>query len=183
MHDGGMAHVEVLTGQRVTLRAPALDDAEELFERRVRPRSARATCPGRRIRTSTRRGGSSPSCSTSAVRRTWLIELRDSGEIVGAMRLAAAARPQQWTSAIAWAVSGGVRESCRRWSSSLLDEMESDPGHIPRSRRYCHVDNTRSARVLQRAGLVVRGPAGAHTVLPNISTEPQDCLLFAKAVR
>ncbi len=32
MHDGGMTHAEVLTGPRVTLRAPTLDDAGPLFE-------------------------------------------------------------------------------------------------------------------------------------------------------
>ena len=47
----------------------------------------------------------------------------------------------------------------------------------------CHVDNIRSARVLERAGLSFEGRLVRHTVFPNISTEPQDVLQFAKAVR
>ena len=65
--------------------------------------------------------------------RTWLIELNESGEIIG---------------------SCGFR-----------------------------VDNTRSARVLERAGLSLEGRVVQHTVFPNIGKEPQDVLQFGKTVR
>ncbi len=65
----------------------------------------------------------------------------------------------------------------------LLAEMESDPS-VYRISAICHVDNTRSARVLEGAGLSFEGRLVRHTVFPNISTtEPQDVLQFAKAVR
>ena len=64
----------------------------------------------------------------------------------------------------------------------LLAEMESDP-KVYRISAICHVDNTRSARVLERAGLSLEGRLVRHTVFPNISAEPQDVLQFAKAVR
>ena len=60
--------------------------------------------------------------------------------------------------------------------------MESDP-RVYRISAICHVDNTRSARVLQRAGLSFEGRLVRHTVFPNIGPEPQDVLLWAKAVR
>ena len=45
-----MVDVEVLTGDRVTLRAPTLDDAEELFARSRPTPKCRGTCRGHRIR-------------------------------------------------------------------------------------------------------------------------------------
>ena len=64
----------------------------------------------------------------------------------------------------------------------LIAEMKSDP-RVYRLSAICHVDNTRSARVLERAGLAFEGRMVRHTVFPNISREPQDVLQFAKAIR
>jgi [ribosomal protein S5]-alanine N-acetyltransferase len=64
----------------------------------------------------------------------------------------------------------------------LLAEMESDP-NVYRISAICHVDNTRSARVLERAGLSLEGRLVRHTVFPNIGKEPLDVLQFGKAVR
>jgi ribosomal-protein-alanine N-acetyltransferase len=47
----------------------------------------------------------------------------------------------------------------------------------------CHVDNIASARLLEHSGLAPEGRLVRYAVLPNISAEPQDCLLFAKALR
>jgi RimJ/RimL family protein N-acetyltransferase len=48
---------------------------------------------------------------------------------------------------------------------------------------HCHVDNAGSAAVLERAGLTFEGRLARYAVLPNISQEPQDCLLFGMALR
>ena len=64
----------------------------------------------------------------------------------------------------------------------LLEYLQRDPG-LYRVSATCHVDNTRSARVLERSGLVYEGRLARYVMLPNISTEPQDVLQFAKAVR
>ena len=78
-----MAEVKVLTGDRVTLRAPRLADAGELF-------ASVASDPE-----VTRYMSWTPHPDVDEMRRvitelfnvggerTWLIELRDSGEIVG----------------------------------------------------------------------------------------------------
>ena len=63
----------------------------------------------------------------------------------------------------------------------LLAEMTSDP-RVRRVSAVCHVDNTRSARALERAGLTLEGRLLRHTVFPNIGQQPQDVLLFGKAV-
>ncbi len=64
----------------------------------------------------------------------------------------------------------------------LIDEARRDPT-VYRISAFCHVDNTSSARLLERNGLELEGRLARYTVLPNISAEPQDCLLFAKALR
>jgi [ribosomal protein S5]-alanine N-acetyltransferase len=64
----------------------------------------------------------------------------------------------------------------------LLDEAQRDPA-VYRVSAHCHVDNTGSVRVLERSGLTLEARLVRYAVFPNISTEPQDCLLFAKALR
>ena len=79
----GMADVKVLTGERVTLRAPRLEDAEELFAsvasdpevtRYMSWKTHPAVDETRRVITELFNVGGE---------RTWLIELRNSGEILG----------------------------------------------------------------------------------------------------
>jgi [ribosomal protein S5]-alanine N-acetyltransferase len=176
-----MAEVKVLTGDRVTLRAPRLADAGELF-------ASVASDPE-----VTRYMSWTPHPDVDETRRviaelfnvgaerTWLIELRDSGEIVGSCGF----RP-----VAAHSMDFGYCLGRRWWGQRimaevvqlLLAEMESDP-MVYRISAICHVDNSRSARVLERAGLSLEGRLVRHTVFPNISTEPQDVLQFAKAVR
>ena len=176
-----MADVKVLTGTRVTLRAPRLADAEELF-------ASVASDPE-----VTRYMSWTPHSDVDETQRVitelfnvgdernWLIELRDSGEIVGTCGFR---RVQAHTVDFGYCLG-------RRWWGQrimpevvqlLLAEMERDP-KVYRISAICHVDNTRSARVLERAGLSFEGRLVRHTVFPNISTEPQDVLQFAKAVR
>ena len=176
-----MADVKALTGTRVILRAPRLADAEELF-------ASVASDPE-----VTRYMSWTPHPDVDETRRVitelfnvgdernWLIELRDSGEIVGTCGF----RRVQ-----AHSVDFGYCLSRRWWGQRLmaevaqllLAEMESDQ-KVYRISAICHVDNTRSARVLERAGLSFERRLVRHTVFPNLSAEPQDVLQFAKAVR
>ena len=177
-----MADVKELTGERVLLRALRLDDADELFasvasDPEVTHYMSWTPHPDvdetRRVITELFNVGEE---------RTWLIELQDSGEIIGTCGF----RPVQAHSRDFGYVLG------RRWWGHrlmpevvqlLLAEMEGDPS-VYRISAICHVDNTRSARVLERAGLSFEGRLVRHTVFPNISaSEPQDVLQFAKAVR
>ena len=99
--------------------------------------------------------------------RSWLIELRDNEEIVGAcgFRPVQAAQPD-------FGYCLGRRWWGRRLMAEVVDlllaEMESDP-KVYRISAICHVDNIRSARVLERAGLSFEGRLVRHTVFPNIS--------------
>ena len=174
-----MTEVDVLTGPRVTLRAPTLDDAEQLFERIVSDpdvahfmswRTHPDVAETRRVITE---------IFNVAGETAWLIE--HGGEAIG---MCGWRRPQPhiidfgYYLGRPWWGQGFMTEAV----GLLLDKARRDPT-VYRLSAYCHVDNTSSAKVLQRAGLEFEGRLTRYAVLPNISAEPQDCLLFATAVR
>jgi RimJ/RimL family protein N-acetyltransferase len=163
----------------LTLRAPRVDDAELLFQRiasdpevtRYLSWSTHADVDEtRRVITELFNVGDDP---------TWLIEL--AGEPVG---LCGWRRPQTHSVELGYCL--GRRWWRRRIMSEvlplLLDEVQRDPA-VYRAYAYCHVDNTGSERVLQRSGLALEGRLVRYGMFPNISAEPQDCLMFAKALR
>jgi len=173
--------VDVLNGSRVTLRAPTLDDAEPLFERIAADPQV------------TRYLSWSPHPNVHETRRviteffnvggetTWLIELRDGTGPVG---LCGWRRPQPHTVELGYCLG-------RQWWRQgimtevlplLIDKARQDPS-VYRLTAHCHVDNTGSAAVLERSGLTLEGRLARYAVLPNISDEPQDCLLFGTALR
>lgn len=171
----------MLTGPRVMLRAPRLDDAEELFERIASdPAVTRylSWLPHPDI-AETRRVIAE--LFNNGDVRTWLIELRNGGGVVGTCGLQ---RTSRHSVEIGYCL--GRTWWGRRIMSEvlplLLEEAQRDPA-VYRIYAYCHVDNTGSARVLERAGLALEGRLARYAVFPNISEEPQDCLLFAKAVK
>ncbi|HKH53153.1 MAG TPA: GNAT family N-acetyltransferase [Mycobacterium sp.] len=176
-----MSDVEVLNGRRITLRAPTLDDAEPLFERMASdPEVSR--CMSWR-----------PHAGVGETRRviteifnvggetTWVIELRDGDGPVG---VCGWRRPQHhiidfgYYLARRWWRQGLMSEAVQL----LLDKAQRDPT-VYRMTAHCHVDNIASARLLERSGLTLEGRLARYAVLPNISDEPQDCLLFGKALR
>lgn len=177
-----MADVPVLTGPRVSLRAPRLDDADVLFERiasdpEVTRYLAWTTHPDvaetRRVITEL--------FNADGDDKSWLIELRDGGGPIG---LCGWRRPHSYSIELGYCLG-------RQWWGRrimlevlplLLDEAQRDPAAY-RVYAYCHVDNTASARVLERSGLALEGRLVRYSMFPNISAEPQDCLLFAKALR
>ena len=174
-----MAAVRVLTGPRLTLRAPRIEDAAVLFERiasdpEVTRYLAWPTHPDvaetRRVITELFNVGTE---------RTWLIERE--GEPIGLCG---------WRPTSGHAVDIGYCLGRRWWGHGLMSEavgllvedVQRDPS-VYRVSAYCHVDNTASARVLEHSGLVLEGRLVRYGMFPNISPEPQDCLLFAKALR
>jgi RimJ/RimL family protein N-acetyltransferase len=176
-----MSDVEVLNGSRVTLRAPTLDDAELIFERIASdPEVPRymSWLPHPDVGETQRViaevfnvGGET----------TWLIELRGGGGPIG---LCGCRRPQPhivdfgYCLGRRWWRQGIMTEVVRL----LLDKAQRDPT-VYRVTAHCHVDNTASARLLERSGLTFEGRLARYAVLPNIGAEPQDCLLFGKAIR
>jgi RimJ/RimL family protein N-acetyltransferase len=176
-----MPEIKVMTGERIVLRAPRLADAEELFAAVASNPEVTRYMPWTKHQdvNETRRVISE--FFNVGGELTWLIQLRDSGEIIGTCGF----RPVQPHSRDFGYCLG------RRWWGQrimpevvhlLIAEMESDPT-VYRISATCHVDNTRSARVLEKSGLSLEGRLVRHTVFPNIGPEPQDVLQYAKAVK
>lgn len=176
-----MPDVVELRGPRVTLRMPTLDDAGPLFDRVAsdpevsrymswRPHADVAET--RRVITEIFNAGGES---------TWLIELRDGEGPIGAI---GCRRPQPHI------IEFGYYLGRRWWGQGLMSEAvqlllhsaQRDPT-VYRVTAHCHVDNTASARLLERSGLTLEGRLARYALLPNISAEPQDCLLFGKALR
>lgn len=51
---------------------------------------------------------------------------------------------------------------------------------IRRVQAYCDVENTASARVMEKIGMQRESLIRRHAVHPNISKEPRDCYLYSK---
>jgi RimJ/RimL family protein N-acetyltransferase len=175
-----MADDAVLTGPRAMLRAPRLDDAEALFERIASdPEVTRyLSWPPHPNIAETRRVITE--LFNVGDERTWLIELPG----IGPVGLCGWRRPQPHSIELGYCLG-------RRWwrqgimseaVTMLVEQARRDPV-VYRVNAYCHVDNVGSARVLERCGLALEGRLVRYGTFPNISAEPQDCLMLATAVR
>ena len=176
-----MGDVEVLTGARVRLRHPVVDDAEAIFAelssdpgvtRYMSWTTHRDVDETRDVITDLFNVGDEP---------TWLIERRDTDELVGTCGWS---RPQPHSVDFGYCL-------CRKWwrqglgsevAGMLVEAAMRNPA-VYRVSACCHVDNAGSAGVLRRCGLSLEGRLARYLVFPNLAAEPQDCLLFAKAVR
>ncbi|MGW4096859.1 GNAT family N-acetyltransferase [Mycobacterium sp. NPDC004974] len=174
-----MPNTQILAGPQVRLRPPVVEDAEVLYTRiasdpevtrylSCRPHSGVAET--RRVITTLFNAGDE---------QTWLIEV--DGEVVG---LCARRRPQPFSVEFGYCLA---RQWWRRGLMSeavslMLTDVQPDPT-VYRVTAYCHVDNAGSAGVLRRCGLSLEGRLARCATFPNISDEPQDVLLFGKAVR
>ena len=49
-----------------------------------------------------------------------------------------------------------------------------------RASAICDADNTASAMVMQKAGMAFEGVLRRYEVFPNVSSEPRDCVMYAK---
>jgi [ribosomal protein S5]-alanine N-acetyltransferase len=181
LEDGGMRDDDVLFGSRILLRAPRVADAGVLFasvtsDPKVTEYLSWLPHPDvdetRRVIRELFNAGDD---------HTWVVVLRDSGEVIGQLGYR---RPQVHTAEMGYCMA------VRWWGRGLMSEainvalswLQQDP-HLLRVTAAVHLDNARSARLLERCGFELEGRALRHTVFPNISLNPQDCLLYARSVR
>jgi len=181
LEDGGMRDDDVLFGTRILLRAPRVTDAGVLFasvtsDPKVTKYLRWTPHPGvektrRVIRELFNVGDDHP----------WVVVLRDSGEVIGQLgyrRPKVHAAEMGYCMAVRWWGRGLMSEAI----NVALSRLQQDP-HLVRVTAAVHVDNARSAWLLERCGFELEGRAARHTVLPNISPNPQDCLLYARSMR
>ncbi|MBU9766139.1 GNAT family N-acetyltransferase [Mycobacterium sp. TNTM28] len=174
-----MSNPQILAGPRVWLRPPAVGDAEALFTRVASDPEVTRYLSWR------------PHAGVAETRRvittlfnvdgeqTWLVEI--DGEVAG---LCALRRPQPYVVELGYCLArpwwgrGLMSEAV----SLMVADLQSDPT-VYRLSAYCHIDNAGSAGVLRRCGLSLEGRLARYGLFPNLSDEPQDVLLFGKAVR
>ena len=171
-----------IAGPRLVLRPPMPDDAGALFQRVARdPEVTRYLQWTPHADVAATRRVITEKLNVSDDEKTWAIALRHSDDVVG---LTSCRRSVPHSVEIGYCLG-------RRWWGKgympevldlLLAALESDPG-VYRVWATCHVDNGRSVRVLQRAGFELEGRLARHAVYPTIGPEPQDSLLYAKALR
>jgi len=107
---------------------------------------------------------------------SWLICLKSNDEPIGAISL----RKMQYKATMGYVLSR------RHWGCGLTLEAArcvlniafSDP-RIFRVGAYCDVENTRSARVLEKLGMTLEGTLRSWLVHPALSEQPRDCLSYS----
>jgi len=171
-----------ITGPRLVLRPPVLDDAGALFQRVARdPEVTRYLQWAPHPDVAATRRVITEKLNVGDDERTWAIELRHSGEVIG---LASCRRP------VPHSVEIGYCLGRRWWGKGLMAEaLDMLLAALYADRRVyrvwatCSVENDRSARLLGRAGFVVEGRLTRHAVYPTMGPEPLDSLLYAKVLR
>ena len=172
---------ERISGARLLLRPPVLDDAGALFQRVARdPDVTKYLLWAPHPDVAATRRVIAEKLNTSYEERTWAIELRHSGAIIG---LTSCRRTVP-------SVEIGYCLGRRWWGKGYMPEvlgllmtaLEADRD-VYRAWATCHVDNERSVRLLQRAGFELEGRLARHAVYPTMGPEPQDSLLYAKVLR
>ncbi|MEE6177503.1 GNAT family N-acetyltransferase [Mycobacterium sp. 050134] len=173
---------ERIIGPRLVLRPPVLDDAGALYQRVARdPEVTKYLlwAPHRDV-AATRRV-IAEKLNANEEERTWVIELRHSGEVIG---LASCRRP------VPHSVEVGYCLGKRWWGKGFMSEvlvmllaaLEADRD-VYRVWATCSPQNERSARLLEHAGFVLEGRLARHAVYPTMGPEPQDSLLYARMLR
>ncbi|EID11706.1 acetyltransferase, gnat family protein [Mycobacterium xenopi RIVM700367] len=171
-----------ITGPRLSLRLPVLDDARPLFQRVARdPQVTKYLLWAPHPDVTATRRVITEKLNASADEKTWVIELRHRGEVVGLLSCRRTA-PHS--------VEIGYCLGRRWWGKSLMSEvlgmlltaLDADR-EVYRVWATCSVDNQRSARLLEHAGFFLEGRLARHAVYPTTGPEPQDSLLYAKILR
>ena len=63
---------------------------------------------------------------------------------------------------------------------SCLVEWSLDQPGVWRASAFCDWENHASARVMEKAGMTFEGVLRRYSVMPNASSEPRDCRMYAK---
>ncbi|KAA1250770.1 GNAT family N-acetyltransferase [Mycobacterium simiae] len=171
-----------LASPRLLLRPPVLEDAEALFEGIARdPEVARYLLWTPHTQLAETRRVITEVFNIGDDERTWLITRHGFGDVVG---LISCRRPALHSVEIGYCLGQ------RWWGVGLMSEalgmLLAELAHdseVYRVWATCHVDNVRSARLLQRAGFVLEGRLARYAHCPNLAPEPQDSLLYAKTLR
>jgi RimJ/RimL family protein N-acetyltransferase len=107
----------------------------------------------------------------------YLVFARDSGRLLGSVGGAAQGTRVQFGYCLArdaWG-QGYATEA----AGAFVEAVMSQPA-IWRIQAFCDVENTASARVLEKIGLVFEGTLRRYMALPNLGDVPRDMHCYAK---
>ncbi len=107
----------------------------------------------------------------------YLIFARDGGQLLGSIGGAVDGSRMQFGYCLArdaWG-QGFATEAARAFVAAALEQPA-----IWRIQAYCDLENPASARVLEKAGLVLEGTLRRYMRLPNLGDVPRDLWLYAK---
>ncbi len=171
-----------MTGPRLMLRPPALDDAGALFQRVARdPEVTKYLLWSPHPDVAATRRVITEKLNVGGDERTWAITLKNSGEVIG---LTSCRRPVPHSVEIGYCL--GRRWWGKGYMSEVLDlllaALQADR-QVYRVWATCSPDNVRSARLLERAGFGLEGRMARHAVYPTLGPEPRDALMYAKILR
>jgi [ribosomal protein S5]-alanine N-acetyltransferase len=173
---------ERITGPRLLLRPPVLDDAGQLFQRVAHdPQVTKYLLWTPHPDVAATRWVITERLNIEDHARTWAIALRHSDEIIGMVSGRFSTRHSVeigYSIGRRWWGKGLMSEAL----TMLLDTLDADR-EVYRVWATCHADNERSAGLLQRAGFLLEGRLVRHAVYPNLGPEPRDSLLYGKALR
>jgi RimJ/RimL family protein N-acetyltransferase len=170
-----------LTSARLVLRPPSPDDAQAIFDgyaRDTRVAQFVIWTPHQSIEETHEFVRSFIDLGKQDYGYPWVITLHD-GTLIGAihLRLHPPWAEFGFNLASAFWNRGYGTEAVR----TVAEFAFSLPG-IERVQAMCHVDNTASARVMEKAGMRREGRLRRYMVFPNLRGEAEDVWLLARTI-
>lgn len=176
----GLKAPPAIETDRLRLRPPRLEDADEIFARYAQDAEVTRYLtwrPQKSVVSVQTFLGELLALREQGAVLPWVVERRADGRLLGVIDL----RLQGSRAEIGYALArdawgqGFASEAAR----ALVDWALGQPG-IYRVWAVCDVDNPASARVMEKAGMVREGLLRRWSVHPNVSDEPRDCWCYAK---
>jgi ribosomal-protein-alanine N-acetyltransferase len=180
VEDGAVTRAKEILTERLRLRPPTLADAEQVFARYGQDASVSryiSWIPHRSIE-DTVAFLERIVCDNAEGRSFgFLIFSRSSGELLGSVGGAIEKHRMQFGYCLArdaWG-HGYATEAARAFVDAALKIPE-----LCRVQAFCDVENSASARVLEKIGLEREGTLRRHMVLPNMGDAPRDVYCYAR---
>ena len=170
---------EVFETSRLVLRPPRIDDAGDIFNKYAQdPEVTRfmVWLPHEKVETTREFLERCVKCWEDGTAYPWVMELKSDGTLLGMVEIRLVGYKVDLGYAIAkeyWG-KGYTTEAVKAMVQWALDQDE-----VYRVWAVCDLDNTASARVLEKAGMQQEGVLRRYSIHPLISSEPRDCYSYS----
>ena len=170
---------DTIATERLLLRRPALADAPAVFEYGSDPEvtSWMPWPTHRALDTVVEYLASCPGTWECGTEYNWIITERPGDRAIGSISF----RPRGHSADFGYVLNRGWwgRGIASEAARAVVDWLFTHDD-IHRVWATCDVENARSARVLEKAGLSREAVLRAWAVRPNVSPEPRDVLMYAR---